>query len=145
MRNRTSNSGSSNSYAHSAYLESIDVVSRFAFYEWTISPPFSIVPIVPLIAISELYFFQRLLSRGSPREDGGSDSGRVKGQIVSRVVYAWQLRLAWIRSDVWRSVRTHTRERSLRSDRRKRREIYARVMHSHGARYYVGSTRGTSG
>lgn len=79
-------------------------------------------PIVSLIAISEHYFFQRLLSRGSPRGDGGSDNGRVKGQIVSCTLCAWQLRLAWttptvwIRSDVWRSGDTYTGGRSLRSD-----------------------------
>lgn len=139
MRNRTSNSGSSNSYAHSAYLGSIDVVSRFAFYEWTMSPPFSIAPIVSSIAISESStFYRRLLSRGSPRGDGGSDNWRAKGQIVSCTSYAWQLRLAtWttrtvqIRSDVSRSVRRYVRTsgRSLRSDG-ERDEKYIRASYA---------------
>lgn len=116
MRNRTSNSGSSNS--HSAYLESIDVVSRFAFYEWTISPPFSIAYRVVDRDIRALLFSTPLISRIATR----SDNGRVKGQIVSCTLCAWQLRLAWttptvwIRSDVWRSGDTYTGGRSLRSD-----------------------------
>lgn len=88
-------------------------------------------PIVSLIAISEHYFFQRLLSRASPRGDGGSDNGRVKGQIVSCTLCAWQLRLAWttptvwIRSDVWRSGDTWT---IITIGWRKGREIYTREL-----------------
>lgn len=96
-------------------------------------------PIVSLIAISESStFYRRLLSRGSPRGDGGSDNWRAKGQIVSCTSYAWQLRLAtWttrtvqIRSDVSRSVRRYVRTsgRSLRSDG-ERDEKYIRASYA---------------